>query len=51
MDEIHAAYERFKHLDPVLSGLEDGGDDPIYKTAGALWRAVKAEASKEAEEK
>lgn len=47
MDELHAAYERFKHLDPVLSGLEDGSDDPIYKTAGALWHAVKAEISKQ----
>ncbi len=45
---IATAYQRFAHLDQVLSTIES--DDPIRKTAGALWQAIKG-AAKEGTEK
>lgn len=43
---IRREYERFRHLDRVLTGLDDT-DDPIYKTARALWQAIKADLAEE----
>lgn len=42
LTHIRKEYERFKHLDHVISTLEDC-NDPIYKTAHALWQAIKAD--------
>ena len=41
MDEIHKVWERFRHLDAVLSGAACD-DDPIHCAARDLWLAVKA---------
>jgi len=43
-DVLDDVYERFRHLDPVLSDPEwcnAGGGAPIYSIAGELWRAIK----------
>lgn len=46
-EPLLAAYERFKHLDGVLCQCETLADDPIYKTCGELWQAIKASLGKE----
>ena len=48
---IKEVYERFKHLDKILSDLallvewdtECDNIDPIYRTCYALWKAIKNE--------
>mgnify|MGYP001567999396 CR=1 FL=1 len=50
-NDIKEVYERFKHLDKVLSDpsllvkwdKSEDSVDPIYRTCYALWKAVKNE--------
>ncbi len=42
---LAAAYERFKHLDTLLVEAAEA-NDPIHKTASALWLAIKQELGK-----
>ena len=42
-NEIKIVYERFKHLDLVLSDpvMMNEDDNPIHKTCYELWKAIK----------
>ncbi len=44
--EIYRTRERFAHLDRVLRECATS-DDPIYRTAAALWEAISGPAAKE----
>jgi hypothetical protein len=41
MDKLREVYERYKHLDAVLSDPEWAGDNIPYRMTIDMWKAIK----------
>jgi hypothetical protein len=41
VDKLREVYEKYKHLDPVLTDTEWAGNKLAYRMAQDLWAAIK----------